>query len=451
MTSNTEKILDGPIHQGLFKLALPAMISNVSIMLFELIDLFWVGRLGAEAVAALGAASFFIWAIKALAQCTAVGINSLVSRAAGAKNAKAVTFWASQGVLTTLFFSLFILGLSLLITSPLFSHLGLAASVARQTKWYTLIMIMGLPFIYESFSLDTIFRSVGNATIPMLVTVFALFLNAMLDPFFMFGWVGFPKMGMPGGAVASIIAHATSMVLFLVLLPKIHLHLKLSFKSFWSYSRQIIKIGLPIGLLESFFSAIYIGLSRIISHFGTYPLAAIAAGHRLEGLPYFIVLGFSLAVATFVGQNMGNASPARAEKAVNLALKYGIGFLGIISIIYILWGRTILGFFVSDQIVINEAYNYLFAVSIFEFALALEVITQGAFIGAGNTKPPFFISIVGTALRIPCAYFLAIHLGLGVKWVWWVISISTLIKGLIMLFWFKRGHWKTRSVTAIYE
>ncbi len=403
MNLNGDKILDGPINRGIFRLALPAMISNVSIMLFELIDLFWIGRLGAAAVAALGAASFFVWAIKALAQSTAAGINSLVARGAGAKNKDAVILWASQGILTTLFFSLFILGISLLTTFPLFSHLGLTAIVEQQTRWYTLIIILGLPFIYEAFSLDTIFRSVGNTTIPMLVTIFALMLNALLDPFFMFGWAGFPKMGMPGGAVASIISHATAMFLFLLLLPKIQLRLKLTFKSFWSHSRQLIKIGLPIGLLEAFFSAIYIGLSRIISHFGTYPLAAIAVSHRLEGLPYFIVLGFSLAVATFVGQNLGNNNPIRAEKAVNLALSYGVSFLGIISIIFILCGRCVLGFFVTDPIVIDEAYNYLFAVSLFEFALALEVICQGAFIGAGNTRPPFFISIIGTAVRIPLA------------------------------------------------
>ncbi|MBN2090375.1 MATE family efflux transporter [candidate division KSB1 bacterium] len=444
-TDNTI-ILQGSINRGIFKLALPAMISMVSIMFFEIIDLFWIGRLGSHAVAALGAASFVIWTMKALANCTVAGINAFVARVAGSGDDKAVQIWSNQGILASGLFGIVISILFYYLNHILFSLLGLEPEVARLAHDYTFIMILGIVFIYETFAFDTIFRSLGNTFIPMLITVITLSINAILDPFFIFGWFGFPQLGVAGGAVASVIAHIAGLFLFLFWLPAIPLKLRWIGRDFLKNSLQIFKIGLPIGFLEAFFSLIYIFLSKIIAYFGTTPLAAITAGHRIEALPFFLSFGFSVAVATFVGQNLGNQNPERAEKAVKIALGYAVIFLAFISMIYIFTGKTLLGFFIQDSAVIETGYEYLFAISIFEIFLAFEVILQGAFTGAGDTRPPFIISVIFTFLRIPAAYFFAIVFGFGVQAIWWTISISTFLKGIFMYFWFIRGHWKRRKL-----
>jgi len=441
-----DPILYGSLNRGIFKLAVPAMISVVSIMLFEFIDLFWIGRLGAPAVAALGAASFVIWTVRSLANCVAAGINALVARMTGAGDDAAVRLWASQGLMLTAVFSLLLTIGLYLANEILFDLIGLDPEVAGMAHDYTLILILGIFFIYESFSLDTIFRSKGNTFIPMIIIVITLTLNAVLDPFFIFGWYGFPKLGMPGGAVATLISHILSVLLFALWLPAIHIRIKWSLEKFMQHSREILRIGIPIGLMGALFSIIYIVLSKNIAYFGTVPMAAISACHRIEGIPYFISFGFSVAVATFVGQNIGNGNPERAWKAVNASLGYAVAFLAGVSIVFIVFGRQLLALFIPDAAVIGEGYRYLFAISIFEVFLGAEVIMEGAFTGAGDTRPPFLISFPLTLLRIPMAYLFSIALGYGVAAIWWVISVSTLLKGVLMFAWFSRGHWQSVKI-----
>lgn len=439
-------ITEGSINRSIFKLALPAMVAMVCIMLFEFIDLFWIGKLGAKAVAALGAASFVVWAIRSLANCVASGLNALVARNSGAKNYQKVQMWASQGLILTFLFSAIIAVLTYLTALFLFNLLSLEPEVALMAKQYTFILTVGLVFVYTLISTENIFRASGNTFIPMLVIVSSLTLNALLDPLFIFGWLGFPKMGMPGGALASVIAQLLGTIGLIYKLPSINIRFKFDLTSFIKNSREILRIGTPIGILGAIFSIIYIILSKNIAYFGTIPLAAISICHRIEGVPFFIAFGFSTAVAAIVGQNLGAEKPERAEKATNLSLTYAASFLFLISICFILFGKSILSVFIDDIAVINEGYRYLFAVSIFEVFLSSEIILEGAFTGAGDTKPPFLISIPLTFIRIPLAYLFSITFNYGVVAIWWVISISTFLKGIVFFLWFQRGKWKLKVI-----
>ncbi len=446
LSAPAKNITEGSISAGLFQLALPAMVSMVSIMLYEFVDLFWIGKLGAEAVAALGASAFVLWTIKALSSCVSAGLNALIARNAGAKNFERVQMWASQGMVLTILFSIFVAALTFIANIFLFDLLGLEPEVARNAKQYTLVLTLALIFIYSSISLDTIFRAMGNTLIPMIIIVSGLALNAILDPFFMFGWFGFPKLGMPGAAVASAIAHIFTFLLLLINLPSIKIKLKFDLTSFFKNTIEILRIGMPIGALGAFFSIIYIILSKNIAYFGTVPMAAISIAHRIEGIPFFIAFGFSTAVSTVVGQNLGAGKPDRAEKGVQLSLVYASSFLLLISICFIFYGKAMLSFFISDQAVINEGYRYLFAIAIFEIFLAPEVILEGAFTGAGDTKPPFLISIPLTLLRIPLAYYFSITLNYGVAAIWWAISFTMFLKGVAFFWWFQRGRWKEKRI-----
>lgn len=439
-------ITEGRISRNIIHLAVPAMASMVSIMLFEFIDLFWIGKLGAEAVAALGAASFMVWALKSLANCVAAGMNALIARNSGAGNRGRVTMWASQGMLLTIIFSLVIAAMTLSINLFLFDSLGLADRVARMARDYTFVIALGLPFIFLLVSSENIFRASGNTFIPMVIMIFSLMLNAVLDPFFIYGWFGFPKMGMQGAAVASIISHTAGFILLVLKLPAQNIRLSSDLHKFIANSKEILRIGMPIGILGAVFSVIYIFISRIIAYFGTVPMAAISICHRIEGIPFFVAFGFSTAVSALVGQNLGAGKADRAQKAVNISLMYASGFLLFTSAIFILFGKSLLSLFIDNQAVIDEGYRYLFAVSIFEIFLGPEIILEGAFTGAGDTKPPFLISIPLTFLRIPVAYLLAVTFGFGVVSIWWTISITTFFKGTAFFLWFRRGKWKDSTI-----
>lgn len=439
-------ITEGSISKGIFHLALPAMVSMVSIMLYEFIDLFWIGKLGAEAVAALGASAFVVWTIKSLAICVAAGLNALIARNAGAKNFARVQMWASQGLALTFFFAIFITLLTFLANLFIFQLIGLEQNVARMAQEYTFVLTIGLVFIYGAISIENIFRAVGDTFTPMVIIVFGLALNAILDPFFIFGWMGFPKLGLPGAALASAIAHVVTFGLLLFKLPGVNIKVKFDFRTLLKNSIEILRIGTPIGALGAIFSIIYIILSKNIAYFGTVPMAAISIAHRIEGVPFFIAFGFSTAVATVVGQNLGAGKPERAEKGTRLSLLYASSFLFLISIAFILFGKSMLSLFIEDQAVIDEGYRYLFAIAMFEIFLAPEVILEGAFTGAGDTKPPFLISIPLTFLRIPLAYYFSITLNYGVVAIWWVIGFTTLLKGVAFLLWFQRGRWKEKRI-----
>ena len=439
-------ITEGSISKGIFQLALPAMVSMVSIMLYEFVDLFWIGKIGAEAVAALGASAFVVWTIKSLSSCVAAGLNALIARNAGANNFERVQMWASQGLVLTFSFSILIAGLTYIANLFLFQFLGLETEVAQMAQTYTLILVFGLIFIYASISIDNIFRAMGNTFTPMIIIVSSLVINAVLDPFFIFGWLGFPKLGMPGAALASAISHVVAFGLLFLKLPSIEIKLKFDLSSFFKNAVEILRIGTPIGALGAIFSIIYIILSKNIAYFGTVPMAAISIAHRIEGIPFFIAFGVSTAVSTVVGQNLGAGKPNRAEKGAHLSLAYAGSFLFFISICFIVYGKLILSFFINDQAVIDEAYRYLFAIAIFEVFLAPEVILEGAFTGAGDTKPPFLISIPLTFLRIPLAYYFSITLNYGVTAIWWVISFTMFLKGVTFFWWFQQGKWKEKRI-----
>lgn len=441
-----DEITEGSINKSVFILALPAMVSMVSIMLFEFIDLLWIGRLGPKAVAALGAASFVAWALKSLASCVAAGLNALIARNYGARNFARVNMWASQGLMLTFLFSAIISVGTYLVILELFQTIGLEADVAKMAFDYTFILTIGLVFIFALISTENIFRAAGNTFTPMVIMVITLAFNAILDPFLIYGWWIFPEMGMSGAALASLISHIIGFIILLKQLYRVNIRFQIDFRSFIANSYQILRIGTPIGLLGAVFSIIYIVLSKNIAYFGTIPMAAISICHRIEGIPFFIAFGFSTAVAALVGQNLGAGKPDRAEKASNLALAYSSVFLLLSSIIFILFGKSILSLFIDSQPVIDEGYRYLFAISIFEVFLASEITLEGVFTGAGDTKPPFLISIPLTLLRIPAAYFFSITMNYGVAAIWWVISFTTFLKGLTFFIWYRRGKWKYQKV-----
>ncbi len=441
-TQTNNLIINGSLNRGLFRLAVPSMVSMVSIMLFEFVDLMWVGRLGAEAVAALGAASFVVWAVKSIASCVTAGLNALVARNTGAGNNERTNMWVSQGVMLTVLFAMGIMAILFSINFILFQTLGLEPIVAKMAQQYTTILTLGLPFIFLTLSLDNIFRASGNTVIPMIAMIISLTANALLDPVFMFGLYGAPTMGMPGGAFASVLAHIIGCMILIILLPAIQVHPRWDITGFRHHSLEILRIGTPIGLLGAVFSVIYIILSKNIACFGTVPMAAISICHRVEGVPFFVAFGFSTAVSAFVGQNLGAGQPRRAEKAVHLSLIYVGSFLLFTSIVFVLWGKEILHFFINDPAVIAAGYQYLVAISVFEVFLASEIVLEGAFTGAGDTRPPFLISIPLTLLRIPFAYLFSIYWGYGVNAIWWVISVTTFLKGVTFFLWFQRGQWK---------
>ncbi|HWQ18196.1 MAG TPA: MATE family efflux transporter [Methanotrichaceae archaeon] len=423
------------------------MAMMVGNLLFEIIDMFWVGHTSSEGIAAVAVSSYFIWALRGMATITSGGTNTLISRCAGARCWDRLSLWFFRGLLLAVLYSIALVAIGFLSLDQVLRFMGLESEVYLLAREFLSIFYLSLPLVFLFVFFEGTFQSLGDSVTPASIAAFSLALNAVLDPFLIFGWYGFPALGVPGAALATAIAQGVGVLLFIWRIRRENLQRPsgLLMDGVLDDLIQITRIGAPIATTGTLFSLVYIIITKIVAPFGTAQIAAMGIGQRWEGLAYFACVAASTAVATVVGQNLGLGNMKRAREAAVIAVRYLLAFTALVSLIFILGGGTLAAVLTPDIAVIEATRQYLMIIGFFEVAMALELGLEGAFIGSGNTLPPFLISVPLTLMRIPVAWFLAVNLNLGVDAVWWTISASTLLKGALMGIWFLRGRWtKTR-------
>lgn len=448
MPSNTFNITHKNLHKVILELSIPGMISSVLQTLYQLVDAYWVGKLGASALAAIGGTSFILWAVFSLTALSVTGITTLVAQNIGASKETRARHAAAQGMLVSTVSAVVLALIVYFFQKPLYAIMGFDALVNNLSHGYMEVILLGMPFIFWFTGLEGVFRGIGDTRTPMYILAIALTFNAILDPFVIFGWYGFPELGVTGAAWSSIIAQ-----LFAVLLCAFFLKRKRFLPRFrkiggnrvqWKTIWRILSIGAPIAFGGFFFSIIYIGLTAIISEFGTAAIAAIGVCHRIEGIAWFACVGFSAAAATLVGQYVGAKNLKQAERAAWWVNVYGGVTLLLASVVFYLFPMELMSIFTTDTQVQIIGADYFKIIAIFEVFLAFEVIVEGAFSGAGYTLPVMLVTIPVTALRIPLGWYLAIKLNMGYHGIWWAIGSTTFLKGILNLFLFYKGFWKKK-------
>lgn len=447
MWQERDQIVQQPIASALKSVALPAVGSSLFYVVFEIVDMFWVGKLGAVPVAALSAASFFVWMLRALAQTVATGVLAFISRRVGENDSEGFLDTAVHAITATFVFAVLMIAVLFPFAKPLYHWIRLDPQVASLAAEYAVVFLSGLVFVYMMVTVEHILRGTGDTRTPMIIIGFSLFLNAGLDPVFIFVL----NMGLKGAAVATILAHSVGCLVMLGFLLKRYPEIRRRKPSMRPtfMKRQFLpmmKIGAPIAFSGASFSVIYLFLSGIISIFGSAPLAAIGIGHRLEAFPFFVAFGFSMATATMVGQNLGAGNPKKAKQSALVTLGISSAILLLVSVIFFIYAENLYRFFISDPEVIRQGAHYLRIIAVFEVFLASEVVLEGAFSGAGDTRPPFLVVFPLTFLRIPFSYLFAVTLGFGVIAIWAVISVSTLLKGIVLFAWFMKDGWMRKQI-----
>jgi len=425
------------------------MTSMWLIMIFNIVDAWWVGKLGAEPFAGVSAASFIYWALQSIATLVSTGVTAMVARFIGSNDPEKASLVTGQGIVLSIFLAIvFAIG-GLLLQDTTYLYMGLEKSVFLSAHDYMKYILVGLPVIFVWFEIDAVFRGTGDTRTPLKLVAAALFVNMILDPFLIFGVGPFPELKAGGAALATVISHTLAVIAGIALLQKRQVKIRyVSSSKFIDLDLilRISRIGAPIAFSGFMFSTSYMLLTRVITKLGPEPLAALGLGHRIEGLSYFTAVGFAVAAETLVGQNLGAGKPERAEKAAWLSLLYISIFLAIVSICYYLFANKIFLFFINDEAVIREGTLYLKTIAIFEIFLGFEVVLEGAFSGAGNSMPPMLVSVPLTWARIPLAIFLAYSMGMGSLGIWWAIAATTGLKGVLMALWFRKGNWKSQKV-----
>lgn len=443
-------LTQGSIPRHVVALAIPALFSMFALVLNNLIDTGLVGHLGASQVAAVGSAGFVIWLIFSVMDIFSVGTVAVISRHYGAGEMEEASQKSIDIIKFVIIFSIFLGLVGFFFSGYIYRLLHLAPDVEAMGITYLQIIFIALPSLFLAEVISAIFRAVGDTTTPMVVMIVSVGSNIILDILLIYGvWI-FPRLETAGAAIATSIAHTIGLIVALFMVSRSRLPFLIMPRAFEMFDRKVVGkilgIGLPTSLASINFALVYMGMTRIMSDFGTVAVAAIPIGNRAESISYMTCFGFYIAASAMVGQNLGARQPERAERAAWTTLGIISAITFVYGIIFYFFAAQITSLLTSDPEVIRIAAWYLKIIALSQVFMAFEFVLEGAFAGAGNTLPPMIVSIPGTLIRIPIAYYLAKTMGIGPVGIFWAITISTILKGIAVFIWFRTGVWKHKEI-----
>jgi putative MATE family efflux protein len=450
MSSQLISVTEGPILRQVMRLAWPAVSAMAVRTVLLITNAFWVGRLGAPEMAAVISSMFVIWLLFSATDIVSTGTVAVISRFYGAREIDKVAHTARQAVFVAIAGAFVMTIVGVFTADFMFKVMHTAPDVARLGKSYLQIYFAFSSVLILNELFSAIFRATGDTKTPLIISLTSTILNIILDPLLIFGIGPFPEMGVAGAAAGAVASMTVGIILYGIMLNRG----KLTFKFGWKGSGgpdfrmigQIVRIGLPLATAGIVFSVVYLFMNRITASFGTEAVAALGIGNRCESLSYLVCSGFSIAVATLVGQNLGAKQPERAAQSTWYAVWITCGITLIISLGFLLFPTLIASVFISDMKVKAITADYLIILALSQSFMAVEIVMEGAFSGAGNTLPPMIVSILGSFARLPVAMLFCYTLDAGVDGVWWSITLTSIVKGTVLLFWFRRGKWKVQQV-----
>lgn len=429
----------------IFRIALPAIGGFLGLILFDFIDIFWIEKMGTEAVASVASAGFIIGSIYAIIQIPSSSCTSLVAKFYGANMQKRCWEVVIEATWLGFFMGLLIAIGLLPFIDTFFALMGLEPSASAIAIDYLKILLYGMPFIFIDQLFGNVFNAYGDNKISNLIMLLCLFVNGVLDPLFMFGWLGFPKLGVAGAAIATLIGHITSLLLRGYFLRKKNYipQLKAFLRIRYYYVKEILLIGIPNSCASLVFSLIYPVLMRQITPFGVIHVSAIGVCHRLESFPYFVAQGFAVATTSLTGYYLGKHETYKIKKILDCCLYLSSIAIAPFIFICLFCPHLAVGTITTDYSLIEAGAVYLFIIGVFEIFMCYENMLIGVFTGLGKTLPTSLITLPLTIARIPLAWLFATMLSWGIEGIWWAISISTMLKGIGLLFLFKYYEKKT--------
>lgn len=449
--SGTEQdFTEGSLRRAIFLLSVPMVLEMVMESVFAVVDIYFVSKLGSDAVATVGLTESIITIVYAIASGLSMATTSLVARRIGEKDKDRAGRAAFQSIITGLLVSVAISIPGIIFASDILRLMGANEKIVNEMSSYTSIMMASNVSIMLLFIMNAVLRSSGDAAISMRVLWLGNIINIILDPCLIFGLGPFPELGIKGAAIATATGRSIAVLyqiylLFLghrrVRILKEHLRINLRLIG------QILKISLG-GIGQNLVAtSSWIGLVRIVSVFGSDALAGYTIAIRIIIFALLPSWGISNASATLVGQNLGAEKPERAEKAVWFTAVVNMIVLGIFGLVMVLFPGNFIRFFISDVAVIESGITGLRIVSTGFIAYGLGMVIVNSFNGAGDTITPTRINIVAFwIIEIPLAYLLAIKSGLDEKGVYIAIVIAESLMTLAALLFFRRGKWKLNKV-----
>ncbi|NLX69641.1 MAG: MATE family efflux transporter [Clostridiales bacterium] len=432
-------ITEGNIVKALFRLALPIMGTSFVQMAYNMTDMFWVGRIGSRAVAAVGTAGFFTWLGAAFILISRIGAEVGVAQSVGKRDIAEAKVYIKHSIQLIVTLALIYASVLIIFRKPLIGFFNIGEpDIENNAITYLVIISFGMVFYFINPVFSAIFNGYGESRIPFIINSSGLIINMILDPLMILGIGSFPRLEVAGAALATIIAQFCVTVIFIIKAQRtkeLFTDLKLFKIPDMDRIKAIVKLGFPAGLQSGMFTIFAMSITRIIAQWGPIPIAVQKVGSQIEAISWMTAGGFQTAMSTLVGQNYGAKKWPRVVKSyiVGMSVMSVIGLLATGLLVFA--ARPLFSIFIDEEETIRHGIVYLRILGISQLFMCLESTTAGAFNGLGKTIPPSIVGISFNALRIPAALILSAT-SLGLNGVWWAVSISSIFKGTVLTTWF---------------
>ena len=453
----------GNVFHNLLRLSWPMVITNLLMSIGPTIDMIWVGRLGSDAMAAVGVAGVAVQVVMMAIMSLMVGMRAMVARFIGAGDVRGSNHVAQQALVVCAVFAALMAVIGVFFSERILGWFGLEADVVTQGAAYLRIIFVGSVFMCVRMMSDAGMGASGDVVTPMRIAIFYRLFQVALCPFLIFGrdtllvfgwdahlpWM-FPGMGVSGAALANVIAQSLGTAIGLWFLFTGRTRLKLSLRNFsidLNIIRRIVRIGLPAlvsGIQRSFS---YFILMWIIAPFGTAAIAAHTVGQRMEMFFFMPGMAFGMAAGVMVGQNLGAGQPERAEKSVWLAVGLVEAIMVIVSVVILLYAESIVRIFNTEPALVEIASRFMRIAIAGYVVMGFMAVLMSALQGAGDTVPGMVINtVIMWAISLPLAYYLPKFTDLGVYGVRWAMVAGMLVGTVAFLIYFRMGRWKHKRV-----
>lgn len=436
------------VTTAIFLLAVPMILEMVMESVFAVVDIFFVSRLGADAVAMVGVTESLMTIVYSIGIGLSTGTMALIARRFGEKKYEQANLVAFHAILLGIVVSLFIAIPGILWAEEILILMGIEHHVAANAASYTSIMLGSNVVIMLLFIINAVFRSAGDAAISMKILWMANLINILLDPCLIFGLGPFPELGLKGAAIATLIGRGLAVIyqFYLLLAGTKRISLRsVRYRIDFGIVQRLFQLSAG-GIGQSLIAtSSWILLVRIIAEFGSVVLAGYTIAIRIILFVLLPAFGLSNAAGTLVGQNLGARQPKQAEKSVWYTGIINMVFMGLIAILFIVFPAFFVSLFIDDPTVLNAGIICLRYISFGFLFYAFGMVLVQAFNGAGDTMTPTRINLVCFWLiEIPLAYLLALTFGFEERGVYFAIVISESLTAVLGFFIFLRGKWKLK-------
>ena len=431
-------LVEGSIVNKLFLVAGPIIMTQIFQMAYNLTDMFWLGRLSSDAVAASGTAGLFLWLSMAFLLFGRMGSEIGVSQNLGRGDKDTARSFAQNSIVIAIVLGILVTVVYITFHEFLINLFRIQeAHVEKYAREYLAIVSFGQPFVFFTAAVTGIFNGAGNSRMSMFINGIGFTLNMLLDPLLIFtaGW------GIHGAAVASVISQSSMACLALIVLLKSKNRpfekVKILIRPCIDTIKQIFKWVTPVSLESFLFTVLTMMLTPLVAEYGAGALATVRVGSQIESLTWLIAGGYAAALTAFTGQNFGAGKWTRINKGFRLSTVMMTSWGFLVAMLLFFGGRTLYGIFVPNEpAVIAMGVFYLQILAFVQIPACLEGVAAGIFRGMGKTVPPSVSSITSNVLRVILAYMTVHFTDLGLTGIWLAVAISAALRGIWVLIWY---------------